>query len=259
MKLLPLSSRPVDRKNLTRATLTLVIAAGGFVLPARARTVGSGHLATQARNVSGFHAVALESDADVIVTQGGTEGLTVEAEDNILPLIRTEVDSKGVLHLGYKPNESVTTTKKTTFKLSAKLLDDLVLAGSGNIRAGSLTMPGGGKFSVALPGSGNVSVSKLSAGSVRASVEGSGDIQLAGEANEQAVSIDGSGKYLAGNLKTRTATVEVDGSGDTKVSARDNLKIEINGSGSVGYYGNPRVKKSINGSGDIKALGGQGR
>lgn len=247
------------QKNLTLATLTLVIATGGLVQPACSRTVGSGHLATETRHVSGFHAVELESDGDVVITQGSTEELTVEAEDNLLPLIRTEVDSKGVLHLGYQPNQSVSTNKKTTFKLSAKRVDSLVLEGSGNIHAAALSVPDNGKFSVALPGSGNVSVDQLSAGSVKASVEGSGDLKLAGEASEQAVSIAGSGKYAAADLKTRSATVQIDGSGDAKVSASDELKIEVNGSGSVGYYGNPKVKKSVNGSGDVKALGERGR
>ena len=250
------SSRP---KNLTRATLTLVIAAGGFLLPACARSVGSGHLVTETRNVSGFHAVLLESSGDVIITQGSTEGLTVEAEDNLLPLIRTEVDGKGVLHLGYKPNESITTTRKTTFRLSAKMLDHLVLAGSGDIHADSLSVPDNGKFTVEVPGSGKISVGTLTAGSVKASVEGSGDIKLGGEANDQTVSIDGSGQYNTADLKTRTAKVGIDGSGDAKVSASDDLKIDINGSGSVGYYGNPKIQKSVNGSGDVKALGERGR
>ena len=250
------------RQTLTRATLTLVLAAGACALPASARIVGSGHLATEARNVSGFHAVELASDGDLIITQGNTEGLTVEAEDNILPLIVTEVDGKGVLHLGYKNQqhgESIKTTKKATFKLSAKLLDALVLEGSGNINADRLAVPDNGKFAAALPGSGKITVGKLTAGSVKASVEGSGDIKLGGEANEQAVQIDGSGKYLAADLKTHAATVQIDGSGDVEISASDDLKVEVNGSGDVGYHGNPKVQKSINGSGSVKALGEPGR
>ena len=255
MKPLPLPFYPVDRQNLTRATLTLVIATCGLIPPACARTVGSGHLATETRHVSGFHAVDLESSGNVVITQGDTEGLTVEAEDNLLPLITTVVDGKGVLRLSFKPGESVQTTKTITFKLSAKLIDGVTLAGSGEIRADSLTVPGNGKFAAAVPGSGNVTVGKLLAGSVRAALDGSGNIQLAGEAVSQKVSIDGSGDYETGNLKTHTAQVSINGSGGAKVSASDSLEIEINGSGDVGYYGKPDVKKSINGSGDVKALG----
>ena len=253
----PLSNH--SRHTLTRATLTLVLAVSACTLSATAYTVGSGHLATETRNVSDFHAVELESDGDVIITQGSTEGLTVEAEGNSLPVIATSVDGKGTLHLGFKSGESVQTTKRTTFKLSAKLIDSLALAGSGDIHADSLTVPNNGKFTVEVPGSGNISVGTLTAGSVQASLDGSGDIKLGGEANNQTVSIDGSGKYETADLKTRAAKVDINGSGDAKVSASDDLKIEINGSGDVGYYGTPRVKKSINGSGDVKALGERGR
>ena len=250
---------PISQSSLTRTTLTLALAVSGWAFAANARTVGSGHLTTETRSVSGFHAVDLESSGDVIITQGDTEGLTVEAEDNLLPLITTEVDGKGVLRLGFKPHESIQTTKKITFKLSAKLIDSLAIEGSGDVRAESLSVPGSGKFAVSVPGSGNVTVSKLTAGSVQASLDGSGDIKLAGDADSQVVSIDGSGKYETADLKTRSAKVDINGSGDAKLSASAELKVEINGSGDVGYYGSPNVKKSINGSGDVKALGERGR
>ena len=245
--------------GLTRTTLTLALVVSGWVCASNARVVGSGHLATETRSVSGFHAVDLQNSGDVIIVQGDTEGLTVEAEDNILPLITTEVDAKGVLHLAFKPHESIETHKKITFKLSAKLINSLTIEGSGDVRADSLSVQGDGKFAVSVPGSGNVSVGKLTAGSVQASLEGSGDIKLAGDADSQTVSIDGSGKYETADLHTRAAQVSINGSGDAKVSASAELKIEINGSGDVGYYGKPSVKQSINGSGDVKALGERGR
>ena len=259
----PFSKLPISRmhKNLAPTVLALA-AAFGFGQPAAALTIGSGHVIAETRNVSGFHALELEGDGSVIITQGSTEGLSVEAEDNILPLIRTEVDGKGVLHLGYKNQphgESIETKKSPVFKVSAKMLDSFVLEGSGSISADTLTVADHGKFAAALPGSGKVTVDKLTAGSVKASVEGSGDIKLGGEANDQVVSIDGSGKYLAADLKTHTAKVQIDGSGDAKISASDDLKIEVNGSGDIGYYGNPKVQKSINGSGSVKALGEPGR
>ena len=259
MKPLASTSLPTVNTRLSRTTLTLALVVGGWISVSNARIVGSGHLATETRNVSGFHAVSLESSGDVVITQGDTEGLTVEAEDNILPLIVTEVDGKGVLHLGLKPHESIQTTRKTTFKLSAKLINSLTIEGSGDVHADSLSLQGNGKFAVSLPGSGNISVGKLTAGSVEASLEGSGDIKLAGDADSQTVSIDGSGKYETADLHTRAAQVNINGSGDAKLSASAELKIEINGSGDVGYYGRPDVKQSINGSGDVKALGERGR
>ena len=249
------ASLPTTHTKLTRTTLTLALAVSGWVCASDARVVGSGHLATETRNVSGFHAVNLESSGDVVITQGDTEGLTVEAEDNLLPLIVTEVDGKGVLRLGFKPHESIQITRKITFKLSAKLINSLTIEGSGDVHADSLSVQDNGKFAASVPGSGNISVGKLTAGSVQASLEGSGDIKLAGVADSQTVSIDGSGKYETADLHTRTAQVSINGSGDAKLSASAELKVEINGSGDGGYYGKPGVKQSINGSGEVKSLG----
>src|SRR5512140_783439 len=52
---------------------------------------GSGNVTSEDRSVSGFTSISLEGSADVQVVLGESEGLTIEAEDNILPVIETVV------------------------------------------------------------------------------------------------------------------------------------------------------------------------
>ncbi len=61
---------------------------------------GSGKIITQDRSVSGFSRVELGGSGQVTITQGDQERLTVEADDNILPYIRTDV-SGTTLYLGF--------------------------------------------------------------------------------------------------------------------------------------------------------------
>ena len=67
---------------------------------------GSGDLSTDARDVSGFDAIVLESMGDVNVTIGKTEKLTIEAEDNLLPFLTSKVKN-GVLTLGTTPGRNI--------------------------------------------------------------------------------------------------------------------------------------------------------
>ncbi len=215
--------------------------------------VGSGHVISETRAVSGFHGVKLTGSGDVIVTQGDTEGLVVEAEDNILPLIETTVKGDGILHLGMKDHVgSVQTHKSVVYRLAVKTLDKAVVEGSGSVRAASLTADG---LRIELPGSGEVSVDKLKAGTVTAEIDGSGNVKLAGEAHSQTVQIDGSGDYKAKDFKTDATAVEINGSGDARVWANETLKVDINGSGEVGYAGHPKLTKSVNGSGGVHGEG----
>ena len=62
---------------------------------------GSGNVITQERPVSGFNKIAMSGSGELIITQGSKEGLTVEAEDNIMEYIETEVKDE-TLELGMK-------------------------------------------------------------------------------------------------------------------------------------------------------------
>ena len=232
--------------------LVLASAVCGVAGLASAEVIGSGHVVSETRAVSGFHGVVLEGSGDVAVTQGDTEGLVIDAEDNILPLLESTVGADGILHLGMKPHAgSVTTHKQVFYKLAVKTLDKMVVAGSGDIHAASLAS---GHLQLDLPGSGGVAVDHLKAETVKAEIEGSGNVKLAGEAQSQKITIDGSGDYAARDFKTDSTSLAIDGSGNAQVWADGSLTVEINGSGDVAYRGEAKLKKSVNGSGEVHPL-----
>lgn len=221
---------------------------------ASATVVGSGNVVSETRVVSGFHGFNLSGSGDVIVMQGDTEGLVIEAEDNILPLLESTVDKKGILHLGFKEHTGSVSTKKTAvFKLAAKTLDRMELEGSGNIQAASLS---GKTLGISLPGSGHCSVDRLQAETLKVDIDGSGSLKLAGEAHSQAITFNGSGKYEGESFKTDETKLQINGSGDAKVWANASLTVEVNGSGDIAYKGSPKIKQSINGLGKVHPLAG---
>ena len=244
--------------KLPRTSSVIPLLAGCFALAAGcyARTVGSGKLATETRAVGGFHAVEMETDGTLDITQGDKEELVVEAEDNILPLIETKVKPDGTLLLTFKSNENIQTTKRISFKLTVKALDKIALAGSGDIHMiGKLTAE---NETIKLPGSGNVTLDDLETGALTVQLEGSGKIKVGGgSAASQKVRIEGSGDYEADALKTDAAKIAVDGSGDCKVRAEKTLEVSISGSGEVSYHGHPELKQRVTGSGAVRALDGK--
>ncbi len=240
-------------KSSHLSIFALAAACIGLANPAVAdTTIGSGHVVSETRPVSGFHGIRLTGSGDVIVTQGDTEGLVVEAEDNILPLVETTVKSDGILHLGMKDHAgSVETHKGVVYRLAVKGLDKMVLEGSGSIRAASFSAD---RLRMELPGSGEIALDHFKAGETAAQIDGSGKIKLSGVGRNQTVQIDGSGDYKAKDFRTDTAEVKINGSGDARVQANETLKVKINGSGEVGYAGHPKLTQSVNGSGEVQAL-----
>ena len=248
-------TRPPTVSPRSAARLAAALGAATLFLPmanASAGTVvGSGHVISESRGVSGFHGVEVSGAAEATITQGDSEGLVVEAEDNLLPLIESTVGGDGILRLGFKPHTGRIESKETVvFKLSARALDRLVLSGSGTIHAPSLTAD---KARLEVPGSGEITVDRVQTGDVTLVLAGSGKVKLAGKSGRQTIEVDGSGDYLGTGLETDDAKVEINGSGAVELRAARTLAVEINGSGSVRYHGNPAVRKQVNGSGAVEA------
>ena len=82
---------------------------------------------------SDFSALVASGSGDVVVVQGDTEGLVVEAEDNLMALIGSEVDN-GTLRLGFTPTlstVSILRTRPIRYLLTVKSLESVSLNGSG--------------------------------------------------------------------------------------------------------------------------------
>ncbi|HVN55477.1 MAG TPA: head GIN domain-containing protein [Anaerolineaceae bacterium] len=211
---------------------------------------GSGKVVQESPAVSGISSVQLEGIGDVVITQGETESLTVEAEDNILPMLDTHMDGSKLV-IGIKRAYmavSINPTRPIRYNLTVKNLNAIDLSGSGNFSSGSLKS---GSLEVKISGSGNVDLSKVSADQVTAEISGSGSITLAGEAKNQQISIPGSGQFKGRDLKGSTATVRISGSGSATVNAAETVDAQISGSGNVAYLGSPKVSSNVSGSGSV--------
>ncbi len=205
----------------------LALLAVGSVVTACSATAGSGQLATQSRQVSGFTSVELTGVGELSIDQTGTESLTVSAEDNLLPLLTSEVEGDTLI-LGKKPNTRIVTSKPITCTLTMKDITGLAVSGSGTINA-----------------------PKLTTAALRIEISGSGVITTAGNADDQSLEISGSGRYLADGLTSKTTTAEISGSGTGNVVASNALDVKISGSGTLTYSGNPQVSQTVSGSGKL--------
>lgn len=213
---------------------------------------GSGNVETEKRSVNGFNGINLSGSGEVILTQAETESLTIEADDNLLPLLETNVRN-GTLYIGSTANTSIMPTKPIIFRVSGPNIDKLAVSGSGEIVAETVTAD---DLELDINGSGTIAIDQLVADLVTADVSGSGSVVLAGSVDEQRIDINGSGEYKAGKLESKTAVVDMNSSGETVLWVNENLDADVSGSGQVNYYGTPTLNEEINGSGSVNNLGG---
>ncbi len=230
-----------------------LLAVGCTIAPVYTVT-GSGRVTSENRNVSNFNALRLAGLGEVTFTQGDTEALTVQAEDNLMPYIRTEVQN-GTLIIDFARDHqpaNVRPTQPIKFNLSVKNLDAIELSGAGRIQSGNLKS---NRLTVQVSGAGDVKIDHVEAANLSSKLSGAGSVELAGQVTDQDLTLSGIGQYQAGDLNSQTTRVVVSGAGGSTVWSRDNLDVNISGAGSVNYYGSPKIKQTITGVGSVKSLG----
>lgn len=192
---------------------------------------GSGTLATEVRQVAEFTEVELAGSADVEVTVGGEQKVVVEADDNILPLVETNVVN-GRLVIRIKPNNSILTGFTVRVSITMPAMQAALLTGSGNLTVRDLT---GEKVELTLSGSGNIVVD--------------------GKVTELTAELTGSGNIQCEDLDAEVVTAKLSGSGNINVNATRELDARLLGSGNIRYGGSPAtVKETDSGSGEIIPL-----
>jgi hypothetical protein len=249
MKTDPLLRRPL------LAAVALGLLAAWAALPAAhaATTTGSGQAATEARDASGFSAIAMRGSIDVVVRQGAREAVEVSTDDNLLPLLQTVVEGSGeqrTLRIQWKSGESVRTRARTLVTVDVVKLSSVSLAGSGDLTVEALKTPA---LALAISGSSDVRLQQLDAEQLKLSIAGSGDVRARGTAGTLEVKIAGSGDVQASELQAADVSVSIAGSGDASVHASKSLAVSIAGSGDVEYRGGATLAKArVAGSGSIR-------
>jgi Putative auto-transporter adhesin, head GIN domain len=255
------------------------------------QTKGSGVTKEESRAVANFSQLTLALPANVTITQGATESLTISTDDNLLPLMSTRVVNNELLIEGDK-NRGFSTKQEIKIRLMVKSLNNIKIKGSGDVHGDQLksdrldiAIEGSGdvkfntiradQFKIGIVGSGDVHIdtveSKLlesnvrgsgdvkfgsvKAGQVNISVTGSGDVGAAGNADKVMIEISGSGDVRTSRLIAREVDVKIIASGDADVHATEKLNASVRGSGEIRYAGAPKkVDKEVKGSGSIEAM-----
>jgi len=224
---------------------------------------GNYNVVTETRQLSSFEGVVNEGDFDVYIIQDGLNEVLIEAESNLIPLIRTSIhgstlviDTKDNLRNNYPMKLYVHTDAISEIKLSGSGLihaEDLVtgdleadISGSGDIFISGTA----DKVQSYISGSGSIDLG-LICDELKADISGSGEMELYGTANHGDFHISGSGSVRAYELILQECYVTISGSGSMYLTVEDYLNVSISGSGDVYYMGSPSLDINISGSGSV--------
>lgn len=231
--------------------LSVVIASGCIVVDlngcGKETVTGSGEIATEERQVAEFKTIKLKGIGRVVITRGEQHSVTIQTDENILPLIETNVQNDELIisHQNYN-------LRPTTLDLNITVasLKGIAISGSGEVIGKNRFVSD--DFYANISGAGDMAL-ELDVVDLETKISGSGSMNLSGKANRYDAKISGSGKINAFDMHTESVSLKVSGSGNCKVNATETLYARISGSGDVFYKGHPRITSKISGSGSLES------
>lgn len=210
---------------------------------------GSGNVISEERNVGYFSGLKLFGSGKVYVTQGSGPHLEIQAEDNIMPIIRTRVEGETLVvdnEHSYSSSIGIKIFITMPDIRGIELHGAWKLFGQNRFDTGNLDLE--------ITGAGRIEMN-LDADHIFTEISGAGSVHLAGSADSHSLVIAGAGELRAEDLEVKVYDIVVSGAGNCRVYVLQSMTVSISGSGSVYYRGNPSsVNSSISGSGKVVKL-----
>jgi len=187
---------------------------------------GSGNRKSEKRDLPAFKAVDTTGAYEIEVTCQKPASFEIEADDNILPLIKTDVRD-GVLYVSNQ--QRYNSRRAVALRIS---LPELIAVSS--------------------RGAGDITVSDAKSDDLKIESTGAASVKAAGKVSSVAISSAGAGDLDTSRLMATKASVTVAGAASVNVYASDQLDVTVSGVGSVDYSGNPKtVNKNVTGFGSV--------
>ncbi len=187
---------------------------------------GSGNLVSEARQLPAFNGIKVGGVFEVEYTPGPEHGVQIEADDNLLPLISTEVRD-GMLVI--RTEKSIKSSRRIAVKVTAPNIERIDAGGVAKVLAMSIN---NAKLTIDISGASKVSVG--------------------GETTDLTVDVSGASKTDAEQLRAVNANVDSSGASKVVVNVTGQLKADASGASRITYVGSPaNVDKRSSGAGKV--------
>ena len=187
---------------------------------------GSGNIQKEQRNVATFDSISTEGAFEIEIVCQKPQSLEIEGDDNILPLVSTEV-SNNVLHVNSIRGYSV--SKPIVLKIFLPELKRISSSGAGSFV-----------------------VSGLKNDTLEIQSNGAPNIVTSGETKNLTINANGAGHIDTHKLRAGRGVIDSKGVSFVEVHASEQLDVTVAGPSTVVYQGSAVVHQTVNGPGSVR-------
>ncbi len=206
---------------------------------------GNGVIAEDKREITEeFTAISAAEGLDVYVTQDDDFEIMVEADENVIDLIATDIrDGKLRIH-------AIESIGRATKNVYVSLPDISALSTSSGADLTSKNVIEANKITLDASSGSDLQI-ELMADEVSADVSSGADIKISGEANMFYADASSGADIRARDFQVKTCHADASSGADIRVYVTEQLVAEASSGADISYSGNASVKKNKSVSGSV--------
>lgn len=172
----------------------------------------------------------------------------MEADDNIIPYIKTEIKN-GQLNIFLDPEVIVRGYTAMNVSVSMPIITDINVAAAGRLEGSSPFAVN--KLEIVASGAGSVKL-EVKGSEVDVEASGAARLELKGEVEQFDLEMSSAATLKGWELRVKDCDAEISGAAKAEVSISGQLEAEISSAGILIYDGNPRItKQNVTGRGTL--------
>ena len=208
------------------------------------RVKGNGNIETEERNLALFNGIRVSSGINVELKQGENQSVFVQADENILQYIITEIKGD-VLRIGIEQNITIV-NKSVKLMITMKEIKSLQASSSGNLTGVSPIKAD--MLEIRTSSGGNMDID-VAANKINVKTSSGGNASLRGNSNVLEVDVSSGGNINASQLEAREVNADASSGGNVKIDVTEKLIAKASSGGDISYIGEPKVVDSRSSSG----------
>lgn len=226
---------------MTNRTVLLFIAVSLLVSCNTNRIRPSGNILSVERSVGHFDGVEVSSGLNATVTIGDGEGVTVTADDNILPYIETFTDG-GTLRVKVRRHTYFRGNPRISVAVAAAEIDHVSASGGSRVdlKNGLTT----NNLSIDLSGGPHFKGSATVDGRLEAEVSGGGEIDINGSCGDLDLKCSGGSEFSGFGFSADNVNANLSGGSKAEMTVVSALNVHASGGSKLRYKGDPNNVQS---------------
>jgi len=211
-------------------------------------TTGSGNIVTEKRSVSNFTDINVSNAFDVEIKIGPAEEVKVEADDNIMKYIRTEV-SGNTLRIKTENLHSLSDAHLKVY-ITMPEVKNIDASAAANVKVLDIIKVNG-KLGFNASSAADIEA-EVEAPEVEAEASSSGTVKLSGKTKNYKAQASSGASIKTAELLSEITDVSVSSGANAAVYSSVSLSADASSGGTIKYYGDGSVKPNTSSGGTIE-------